>query len=33
VPSFEDCRIVESALGADAGAIGAAMMARDETVL
>jgi glucokinase len=30
VPSFEDCRIVESALGADAGAIGAAMMARDE---
>jgi glucokinase len=30
VPSFESCRIVASALGADAGAIGAAMLARDE---
>ncbi len=30
VPSFESCRIVGSVLGADAGAIGAAMMARDE---
>jgi glucokinase len=29
VPSFESCRIVASMLGADAGAIGAAMMARD----
>lgn len=30
-PSFASCRIVRSALGADAGAVGAAMMARDAT--
>jgi glucokinase len=30
VPAFDSCRIVSSALGADAGAIGAAMMVRDE---
>jgi hypothetical protein len=28
-PSFEDCRIVQSQMGPDAGIIGAAMLARD----